>query len=117
MSSDKLPDSGAREAFATGMVREPNLGRGRYDLISPIALRKLAIHYENGAKKYADRNWELGSPLSRYLNSAKRHLEMFQEGCRAEDHLAATVWNCFSILHTIEMIERGIRRPESPFAT
>jgi hypothetical protein len=103
----KLKDSGKREKFPTGAIREPNLGRGRYDLISPIALRALAIHYERGAKKYTDRNWEKGLPLSRHLNSAMRHLQDFLEGDRSEDHLSACSWNCFAILHDLEMIKRG----------
>jgi predicted HAD superfamily Cof-like phosphohydrolase len=95
----KLSDSGKREEFPGGMVREPNNDRGRYDLISPIALRALAIHYERGAKKYSDRNWEKGGPLSRHLNSAMRHLQQYLEGDRNEDHLSACCFNCFAITH------------------
>lgn len=43
-------------------------------MVSPFAMRRLAQHYENGAQKYADRNWEKGMPFSRYVDSAKRHL-------------------------------------------
>ena len=102
----KLKDSGERETFMTGMVREPNLGRGLYTLISPIALRKLSIHMENGAEKYTPRNWESGGFLSRHLNSAMRHLQDFLEGDREEDHLSACVFNCFAITHVLEMINR-----------
>ena len=102
-----LKDSGEREMFPTGATREPNLDRGRYDLIPPIALKALAIHYERGAKKYEDRNWELGLPLSRHLNSALRHLQDFLAGDREEDHLSAAVFNIFAITHNFEMIKRG----------
>ncbi len=102
-----LKDSGLREKHSTGAVREPNLGRGRYDLISPIALKALAIHYENGAIKYSERNWEKGLPLSRHLNSAMRHLQDFLAGDRDEDHLSACEWNCMCIVHDLEMIKRG----------
>ena len=104
---NELKDSGTREVFPTGAIREPNLGRGRYDLISPIALKALAIHYERGGKKYADRNWEMGLPLSRHLNSAIRHLQNFLEGDREEDNLSACVFNCFAITHNLEMIKKG----------
>ena len=107
-----LKDSGERQAFDTGAVREPNLGRGRYDLISPIALKALAIHYERGAQKYNERNWEKGLPLSRHLNSAMRHLQNYLEGDKSEDHLSACSWNCFCIIHVTEMIKRG-ELPES----
>ena len=102
-----LKDSGEREHFDTGAVREPNLGRGRYDLISPIALRALAIHYEKGATKYSERNWEKGLPLSRHLNSALRHLQDFLDGDRSEDHLSACAWNCFCITHIQQKIKTG----------
>jgi hypothetical protein len=104
----KLSDSGLREYFDTGAIREPNDDRGRYDLIPPIALKALAVHYERGAKKYEDRNWEKGIPLSRHLNSALRHLQNFLEGDRSEDHLSACVFNCFAITHDLEMIDRGL---------
>jgi len=103
----ELKDSGKRENFPTGAIREPNDGRGRYDLISPIALRELAIHYERGAEKYMDRNWEKGLPLSRHLNSALRHLQNFLAGDRTEDHLSACVFNCFAITHVLAMIQDG----------
>ena len=107
-----LSDSGLRETFDTGAMREPNNGRGRYDLISPIALKALAIHLEKGAVKYNDRNWEKGMPISRHLNSAMRHLQNFLEGDRSEDHLSACEYNTNCIKHILEMINRGIL-PES----
>ncbi len=107
-SDHGLNDTGVRESFASGMIREPNLLRGRFDLISPIALRKLAIHYDRGCMKYSERNWEKGGPHSRHLNSAMRHLQDYLEGDRKEDHLSASAWNVFCILHNQEMIDRGL---------
>jgi len=104
----KLKDSGERETYISGMTREPNLSRGRYDLISPIALKALAIHMERGAEKYEDRNWEKGGKLSRHLNSAMRHLQQYLEGDRSEDHLSASIYNSMAITHVLEMINRGI---------
>jgi hypothetical protein len=103
----EVKDSGKREEFKTGSVRDTQVGKGRYDLIPPISLRRLAQHYENGARKYGDRNWEKGQPLSRYLNSALRHLQNILEGDTSEDHMAAGAWNLFAIIHTQEMIHRG----------
>ena len=34
---DKVQDSGKRQDFGTGSVRDTNEGKPRYDLISPIA--------------------------------------------------------------------------------
>ena len=98
-----VKDSGAREEFPTGSVRDTQEGKGRFDLIDPHAMLRLARHYENGAKKYGDRNWEKGQPSSRYLSSAIRHLFKYLAGMRDEDHLAAAAWNVFAILHNEEV--------------
>jgi len=98
-----VKDSGKREQFTTGSKRDSRDGKGRFDLIDPWALKRLAVHYENGAKKYGDRNWEKGQPSSRYLDSALRHLNNYLMGLRDEDHLAAAAWNIFAILHNEEI--------------
>jgi len=103
-----IKDSGKRNKFDTGAVRDLRENKGRYDLISPIALKRLAIIYEKGAKKYNDRNWEKGIPLCRYLDSAMRHIQQYMEGLRDEDHLSQAAWNLFCVVHTEVMIERGL---------
>lgn len=103
----EVKDSGARQLFQTGSVRDTPEGKGRYDLITPIGLRRLAVHYENGARKYGDRNWEKGQPLRRYLESAIRHIYTFLDGARDEDHLAAAAWNVLACIHTEEKINTG----------
>lgn len=92
-------DEGSRIDYGTGAIRETSEGKGRYDLISPEGLKRLAIWYENGAKKYADRNWEKGLPISRCFDSMQRHANKYLEGDDEEDHLAAVVWNAFAIMH------------------
>ena len=103
----EVKDSGKRQNFKTGSVRDTRKGKGRFDLISPIALKRLAQHYENGSVKYGDRNWELGQPLSRYLDSLIRHAYCLLEGKRDEDHASAIAWNAFAYIHTEEMIAIG----------
>lgn len=100
-----IDDSGKRISYGEGLaVREPSEGKGRFDLVSPFALTRLAKWYELGAKKYDDRNWEKGGiPFSRYLDSALRHLSKFQMGRNDEDHLAAAAWNIFCIMHFEEL--------------
>jgi hypothetical protein len=105
-----VKDSGNRQEFGTGSVRDTNEGKGRFDLIPTDALRRLAIHYQNGAKKYGDRNWEKGQPLGRYLDSAMRHLLAVIDGKTDEDHVSAVSWNMFAYLHTLEMI-RSLKLP------
>ena len=112
MKFDTVNDSGEREEFGTGSLRDTREGKGRYDLISPIGLHRLAQHYENGAKKYGDRNWEKGQPVSRYIDSGIRHFFKYLAGERDEDHLSAAAWNAFGAVHTIEKVSRGELPPE-----
>ena len=107
-SYSTLQDSGVRQEFSTGSVRDTREGKGRYDLIAMYALFRLARHYENGAIKYGDRNWEKGQNLSRYLDSAMRHLCKYIAGSRDEDHLAAVAWNVFAYMETEHRIEAGL---------
>lgn len=104
LEKQQLADSGERISYGEGKaIREPNTEKGRYDLISPFAMRRIAVHYQRGAAKYADRNWERGMPFSRYVDSAKRHLDQFVMGMTDEDHLAAACWNLIAIMHHQEL--------------
>lgn len=99
-----IDDGGERISYGDGMaIREPTTGKGRYDLISPFATRRLAEWYDLGSKKYEPRNWEKGMPFSRYVDSAKRHIDKFIMGMNDEDHLAAAAWNIFAIMHHQEL--------------
>lgn len=111
-SPHSLDDSGEREFLETGAFREPQKDKGRYDLITPHGLRRLAVHYENGAKKYSDRNWEKGIPASRMFSSAVRHLFQWVAGSRNEDHLSAAVWNIMCIIHYEEVMPEMIDTPK-----
>ena len=104
----EVKDSGKRQNFSTGSVRDTREGKGRYDLLPIEAIRRLAVHYENGAKKYGERNWEKGQPISRYFDSALRHLFKALENQKDEDHLAACAWNVLAIIETRERIEKGM---------
>lgn len=101
-----IDDSGARIAYGENMAtREPSTGKGRYDLVTPFGMRRLAKWYEIGSMKYADRNWEKGIPFSRYVDSAKRHLDKYIMGMGDEDHLAAAAWNLMALMHHEELGE------------
>lgn len=93
--------------FSTGSVRDNAEGKGRWDLIPYSGLLRLAVHYENGAKKYGDNNWRKGQPAHEYLNSAMRHLARFIAGENSEDHLSAVAWNVFGLIYTIDEVEKG----------
>ncbi len=107
-----IKDSGSKQVFVSGAQRDNREGKGRYDLIPNTALRRLALIYEAGAKKYGERNWEKGMPVSRFLDSALRHINQHIEGKRDEDHLAHAMWNIAGAIHMEEMVKRGKLDPE-----
>lgn len=94
-------------AFSTGAQRDGNKNKGRYDLIPPEALRRVALRYQNGAVVYGERNWEKGMPLSQFLDSAIRHCYAILQGDFSEDHAAAAAWNLCSFMATQERIDLG----------
>lgn len=103
---------GERQVTVTGGEREASIGKGRFDLVPSYPHLRLAKHYENGAKKYAERNWEKGLDLKRFIDSAERHMNQFKDGDRSEDHLAAILWNIYGYIWTEREIEEG-RLPKS----
>ena len=99
-----IKDSGKRQEFTTGSRRDTRDGKGRFDLLPMRALKRLARHFEAGALKYGDRNWEKGQPISRYVDSAFRHLAAYTQGERDEDHLIAAAWNIMCAADTEERV-------------
>lgn len=79
--------------FITGAVRNSSEGKGRYDLLPWEAIHELAIHCEEGAKIYGERNVEKGIPIHSLLDSATRHISCYMRGMRDEPHLRAALWN------------------------
>jgi hypothetical protein len=104
---DSVKDSGERRDFGTGSVRDVRTGKGRFDLLPPVFLRRLARHVENGAVKYGDRNWEKGQPLGSYLDSMMRHVVNMMALDVDEDHAAAVAWNAMAFMSTVEWIKDG----------
>jgi hypothetical protein len=103
-----MHDSGERQEFDTGAVRDTAGDKPRMELISPFAIRRLGTWLGLGAKKYADRNWEKGIPITRCLASLLRHAEAYLAGDSEEDHMAACMCNAMFILHYEEMLKRGV---------
>lgn len=107
MNQGELHDSGERQAFQTGMVRDSG-EKPQPHLLSPIALMRMGVIMQKGAKKYDERNWEKGCPISRCVASAMRHTLQFMEGDTSEDHAAQAAVNWTFVMHFQEMIERGL---------
>jgi len=107
MTDTTMHDSGQRESFTTGAVRDTAENKPRPDLVSPFAMERLGEWLRLGAVKYRERNWEQGIPISRCIASLSRHLMAYQQGRRDEDHMAAIMCNAMFILHFEEMVRRG----------
>lgn len=66
------------------------------------ALLEVSKHYEEGAKKYAERNWEKGIPCRCYVDSGVRHLFKWIDKWNDEPHDRAFLWNMIGLLWTVE---------------
>ena len=100
--SFEIKDSGARQEFEGGMVRDTTEGKTNFlnVLFGPM-LDRWAEHMTKGREKYPDPepgvpNWTLAegkAELLRAQESALRHLLQWARGDRDEDHAAAVFFN------------------------
>ena len=131
-------DSGNRQNFDTGAVRDMQKGKGRCDLLplevvsglfehdgvliniaqyqetkdtgylynallvfvtmsygdsTETMVLEVSKHFEDGAEKYGEYNWQKGLPLYCYINSGVRHYLKWRRGDKDEAHDLAFVWN------------------------
>lgn len=68
----------------------------------PTAMLEVSIHYEDGARKYAERNWEIGIPLHCFIDSAVRHYLKWRRGDTDEPHDRAVLWNLLGAWWTLD---------------
>ena len=66
------------------------------------AILEVAKHYEEGAKKYDERNWEIGIPLHCYIDSGVRHYIKLLRGDTDEPHDRAFLFNILGAIWTHE---------------
>lgn len=95
-------DSGARQEYDSGMVRDLQDGKPDFSLIltdlpyDDQLLTRWAALMERGASKYGRRNWQKANSqeeLDRFRASAFRHFVQWISGETDEDHAAATLFN------------------------
>lgn len=144
----EIKDSGARREFATGAVRDIQVGKGRCDLMPmdilatafsldydlgaedifnaisnyqntgessylinaltnfngfddmPTLFLEVAKHFEAGAEKYGEHNWQKGIPTKCYIDSAVRHYLKYLRGDNDEPHDRAFCWNIICCMWT-----------------
>lgn len=100
-------DSGKRDHFDSGMVRDTQKGKARFDLMFPVdvpydqqMITRFAKLLARGAEKYGDRNWEKGDSdkeIARARSSALRHMMQWACGETDEDHAAAVMFNIMMV--------------------
>jgi hypothetical protein len=98
-----VKDSGNRTEYQSGMVRDLNDDKEKFDLLFPEGvpyeeqmITRFAVHLTKGAKKYNDRNWEKANgenELRDFKRSAWRHFIKWFLGMRDEDHAAGVFFN------------------------
>lgn len=61
---------------------------------------EVSKHFEEGAKKYGEHNWQKGIPTHCYIDSAVRHYLKYLRGDKDEPHDRAFVWNILCCIWT-----------------
>lgn len=71
----------------------------RFDLIPPLALRRLAAIYEEGAQVYGTSKYVTSPmPHSNVVNHLINHLNLLQTGDKTEDHAAKIAWAACTLM-------------------
>ena len=63
---------------------------------------EVAKHFEEGAKKYGENNWQKGIPVKCYIDSAVRHYLKWLRGDTDEPHDRAFVWNLMCCIWEVD---------------
>ena len=63
-------------------------------------LLEVSKHFEDGAVKYGENNWQKGIPIHCYINSGVRHFIKFLRGDQDEDHARSFCWNILCAIWT-----------------
>jgi len=116
-----IKDSGTREEFPSGMVRDVGGDKPRYNrcLEGPM-FQRWCEHLHKGAKKYPDvkvgvANWTLAAgeeELQRFKESALSHMIDWLEGKMDEDHAAGVFFNINGAEFVKEVIRGKVKRDQ-----
>ena len=73
-----------------------------YDHLTSTMFLEVAKHFEAGAQKYGEWNWQKGIPTHCYVDSAVRHYLKYLRGDNDEPHDRAFVWNIICCIWTCQ---------------
>ena len=68
---------------------------------------EVAKHFEEGAKKYGECNWQKGIPVKCYIDSAIRHYIKWLRGDKDEPHNRAFCWNLMCCIWEVDYSPRA----------
>lgn len=108
----KTKDSGKRVDFPSGMRRDTDEGKPRYDLIDEPMLTRWAELMARGADKYGEENWRLANSeqeLKRFKASGFRHFVQWMRGDDDEDHAAAILYNVAAAEYVKRRIDEQVQ--------
>jgi hypothetical protein len=71
-----------------------------YEKSNEKMILEVSKHFEEGAKKYGEHNWQKGIPVHSFIDSAIRHLLKHKSGWNDEPHDRAFVWNIMCCIWT-----------------
>lgn len=91
-------NGGDYRKFDTGSVRDSDKGKPRVADMEPYTRLRFGYHMLLGAEKYNKKNYLLGQPDDSSLESIHRHLALYEDGDRSEDHLCAIMFGIQNIL-------------------
>ena len=67
---------------------------------------EVSKHFEDGAKKYGENNWQKGIPVNCYIDSAVRHYLKWLRGDQDEPHDRAFVWNIMCCIWEVDFRDK-----------
>lgn len=73
-----------------------------YEKKTETMLLEVAVHFEEGARKYGTNNWRKGLPVCCYIDSAIRHYLKYRRGDKDENHSSALVWNLMCCIWEVD---------------
>lgn len=68
----------------------------------PTMILEVSKHFEEGAVKYGENNWQKGIPVKCYMDSAIRHYLKHLRGDNDENHSRAFIWNILTAIWTCD---------------
>lgn len=71
-----------------------------YSVDPETMILEVSKHFEEGAQKYGEYNWQKGIPTHCYIDSAVRHYLKCRRGDSDEPHDRAFVWNILCCIWT-----------------